>query len=54
MDKLYTTQEVAEILKVSDRTVRNLIKREDLKAIKVGRKWRIKEKFLQEYLKEDK
>ena len=41
MPKYYTVKEVAEIMKVSEKTVRNWIKWGRIKAIKIGRQWRI-------------
>ena len=52
--KMYKTQEVADILNCSIETVRNLIKRGDLKVFKVGKNFRIKEDVLMAYIdKED-
>ena len=51
--KTYTVEEVAEILKVHKRTVLNEIHRENLRGKKVGNKYRITEKALNEYMKED-
>ena len=42
--KVYTTEEVAEILKIHKRTVLNEINRGNLEAKKVGNKYRITEK----------
>ncbi|MGX7364689.1 helix-turn-helix domain-containing protein [Aerococcus suis] len=39
--KLYTVEEVADMLKVSRRTVYNYIKSEKLRAYKIGKEWRI-------------
>ena len=39
--KLYTIAEVADILKVTERTVYNYIKIGSLKAAKIGKLWRI-------------
>lgn len=49
---LLTVQDVAETMKVSEKTVRRLIKRGDLSAYKVGERGqlRIKECDLEEYL----
>ncbi len=49
---LLTVQDVAETMKVSEKTVRRLIKRGDLAAYKVGERGqlRIKECDLEEYL----
>jgi excisionase family DNA binding protein len=37
----YTTTEFAEMFRISDRTVRRMISRGQLPAIKVGGQWRI-------------
>ena len=46
----YTVQEVAEILHKTPTTVREYIKRGDLKAKRVGRPWYITEKALEEFI----
>lgn len=51
--RLYTTEEVAEILKVNIKTVRNLIADRKLIAIQLGREYRISEDRLMEFLKEN-
>lgn len=48
--KVYTLEEVMDILKVSRRTIYNYIKADQLKAIKVGREWRVTEKALAAFL----
>ncbi|TVP95176.1 MAG: DNA-binding protein [Acholeplasmatales bacterium] len=48
--KLYTIEEVTKILKVTQRTVYNYIKSGELKAIKVGKNWRVKHKDLEQFL----
>lgn len=50
--KLLTVQEVAETMKVSEKTVRRLIKRGDLAAYKVGERGqlRVKEYDLERYV----
>ena len=40
--KLYTIEEISGILKVTQRTIYNYIKGGQLKAIKIGKYWRIK------------
>ena len=50
MEKLYTTAEVAEILKVTQRTVYNYLKAKKLKAAKVGRDWLITESNLKKFI----
>jgi len=48
--KLYSIEEITEILKVTQRTVYNYIKAGHLKAIKIGKYWRIKHTDLQDFL----
>ena len=48
--KLYTIEEIAKILKVTQRTVYNYIKAHQLKAIKIGKYWRIKHTDFQMFL----
>jgi excisionase family DNA binding protein len=58
VEKLYTTQEVADILKVKVNKVYEFIAEQKLKAIKLGgsfeeksqRQWRITEQSLNEFL----
>ena len=47
---LYTLEEIKEILKVTRRTLYNYIKSGNLKAIKIGKYWRIKQSDLEEFL----
>lgn len=49
--KVYTTDEVQELLKVTKRTIYNYIKAGQIRAIKVGRNWRITEDALKDFLK---
>lgn len=49
MQKLYTLQEIAEILKVSEKSVYRYIKSGKLKASKIGQ-WRIKEEDLNKFI----
>jgi len=48
-DKFYTIPEVAELLKVSERSINRYIKSGKLKASKIGW-WRIKKTDLDEFL----
>lgn len=48
--KVYTLEEVMGILRVSRRTIYNYIKADQIKAIKVGREWRVTEKALATFL----
>lgn len=47
---LYTVEEVRNILKVTRRTLYNYIKSGDLKAVKIGKNWRIREQDLEIFL----
>lgn len=49
--KVYTLDEVAELLKVTYRTVYKYIQDGELKATKIGKFWRVTEKDLKELLK---
>ncbi len=49
-NETYTPQEVAEILKITKNTVYELIKRNELKGFKAGKKLRINKKDVNEYL----
>ena len=43
MEKLYTTKEVAEMLKLNERTIKRYIKEGTLKAVRIGSAVRITE-----------
>jgi len=49
-DTLLTVQEVARYMHVVPITVYRMIDRGDLKAVKVGRVWRVRWEDLQDYL----
>lgn len=48
--KVYTIEEVVELLKVTRRTVYSYIKDGKLKAVKLGKYWRVTEKNLEDFL----
>jgi excisionase family DNA binding protein len=48
--KVYTLDEVAEILKVTKRTLYNYIKAGTLHAVKMGKYWRVSEENLQNFI----
>lgn len=50
--KLYTIEEVADLLKLSRRTIYRYLKDGKLKANKVGQSWRITETALNEFIGE--
>jgi excisionase family DNA binding protein len=47
--KVYTLDEVANILKVTRRTLYTWISAGQLKAVKLGKYWRVSEQALQEF-----
>ncbi len=49
---LLTVHEVADMLKVSEETVRSWIRHKDLRAVKLGKDWRVAVVDLETYLKE--
>lgn len=51
--KVHTVDSAAEVLQLHKRTVFNLLRSKEIKARKVGNKWRISEKALEEYLMGD-
>lgn len=53
IDKLLTIKEVAEILRVSERSVNRYIEAGKLKASKIGQ-WRISKKDLEDFLNKTK
>lgn len=51
MSEMLTVEQTAVYLKVSTKTIRRLIKSEEIVASKVGGCWRIKQVDIEEYLK---
>lgn len=49
-DGLITTSQAAEWLQISEYTVRDLMKRRELRAVKVGRGWRTRMAWLEEFV----
>ena len=50
MEELLTVGEVCKRLKMHQDTVREYLRDGRLKGIKIGRRWRVKEKDLQEFI----
>ena len=48
--KMLTIHDVAEQLNVDERTIRELIRKNELRAIKVGKEWRVAETDLDAYV----
>ena len=49
--KVYTVEEVMEIMHLTKRTVYNYLRDGKLKAVKVGKYWRISQENLEEFIK---
>ncbi|MGI6102303.1 MAG: helix-turn-helix domain-containing protein [Bacillota bacterium] len=52
MEELLTVQEVAEYLRVSDLTVRRMLKDGRLQGVNIGREWRIPKGELEAFIKQ--
>lgn len=48
--KVYTVEEVSEILKLGTRTIKEHIKKGKLKAVKISNRWRVKHEDLEKFL----
>lgn len=48
--KVYSIDELEQILQVTRRTIYSYIKEGKLKAVKIGKFWRVTEKALEEFL----
>lgn len=48
---VYTLQELALVLSVSEQTIRRMFNRGELKGFKIGKQWRILKKDFEAYLK---
>lgn len=53
-EKIYTVKEVAELLKVHWQTVLNYIKKGKIKAVKIGKNYRVTELDLKSFISENK
>ena len=52
LDNYLTVQEVADSLRIPANTVRYWLRRKELKGVRLGRHWRIKEVDLQAFIKQ--
>lgn len=50
--KLYTLQEVADVLRVSRQTIYNYVTAKRLRATKYGKEYRVTEEDLQQFIKD--
>lgn len=48
--KVYTLDEVAQVLQITRRTLYTYVKQGKLKAVKIGREWRVSEDALKDFL----
>lgn len=51
MPQIYTLDELAEILKISNGMARRLVKGQQIKSFRVGNEYRVTEKAVEEYIK---
>lgn len=52
--KLYTTEEVAEMLQMHNESIRRKCRLDELPCLKIGREWRIREDDLNQWLEKQK
>ncbi|MDH7594350.1 MAG: helix-turn-helix domain-containing protein [Methanomicrobiales archaeon] len=50
--KFYTTEEVAEMLKLNVRTVRAMINQKRLRALKIGNEYRVTDDHLRQFIED--
>jgi excisionase family DNA binding protein len=50
--KFYTTEEVAEMLKLNVRTVRAMINQKKLRAVKIGNEYRVTDDHLRKFIED--
>jgi excisionase family DNA binding protein len=50
MPEIYTPEEIAKKLKVSEQTIRRYLREEKMEGFKIGNSWRIKEKSFLEFI----
>lgn len=50
MEKLFTSEELAEVLKINKQTVLRFIRENKIKAVKIGREYRVKESDYNNYI----
>ena len=48
--KIYTTREIADLLKVNQETILRLLRNHKLNGYKIGKNWRISQEQLEQYL----
>jgi excisionase family DNA binding protein len=53
MDEMLSVEEVARRFNVSTRTVVRLVERRQLRALRVGRQWRVKPEWIDEWIEKN-
>lgn len=53
IENTYTPKQIAELFQVKKETIQKYIRKGDLKAIKIGNRYRVTEEQLQEYIEEN-
>lgn len=53
-EKFYTVKELSDLLKVTDKTIRDTIAKGEIEAYKIGREWRISAEAVTLYLEANK
>ena len=51
--KFYTTQEVAELLHLKVKTVRAMINKKRLRAVKIGNEYRVTDEHIRQFVEEN-
>jgi excisionase family DNA binding protein len=51
MEKIYSVKELTDYLKLSEKTVLQLLKADKLKGFKAGREWRVTQTELNKFMK---
>ncbi len=49
-EEFVTIEELAERLKISVRTVQRIVERKEISAIRIGRQWRFRKEWVDEWL----
>lgn len=50
MNEFLTVDELAQRLRVSERTIQRIVRRKEISAIRIGRQWRFRREWIDEWL----
>jgi len=50
MNEFLTVDELAQRLRVSERTIQRIVRRKEISAIRIGRQWRFRHEWIDEWL----